>query len=89
MDLLAGPGNAYVAEAKRPLFGEVGIDLFAGPEFAPGLFDGSGASGGVALAIESLCPTESRPRFHGFVSPGKRCRRSRRSDIVLRKLLHR
>jgi len=31
VDLLAGPGNAYVAEAKRQLFGEVGIDLFAGP----------------------------------------------------------
>ncbi len=29
--LLTGPGNAYVAEAKRQLFGEVGIDLFAGP----------------------------------------------------------
>ncbi|WP_442481142.1 histidinol dehydrogenase [Streptomyces sanglieri] len=29
--ILAGPGNAYVAEAKRQLFGEVGIDLFAGP----------------------------------------------------------
>jgi sulfopropanediol 3-dehydrogenase len=31
VDQLAGPGNAYVAEAKRQLFGEVGIDLFAGP----------------------------------------------------------
>ena len=31
VNLLAGPGNAYVAEAKRTLFGEVGIDLFAGP----------------------------------------------------------
>ncbi|MGV9800207.1 histidinol dehydrogenase [Mycobacterium sp. NPDC003449] len=31
VDLLAGPGNAFVAEAKRQLFGEVGIDLFAGP----------------------------------------------------------
>ena len=31
VDLLAGPGNAYVAEAKRQVFGEVGIDLFAGP----------------------------------------------------------
>ena len=30
-DILAGPGNAYVAEAKRMLFGEVGIDVFAGP----------------------------------------------------------
>ncbi|MFW8594462.1 histidinol dehydrogenase [Cribrihabitans neustonicus] len=30
-DILAGPGNAYVAEAKRMLFGQVGIDMFAGP----------------------------------------------------------
>ncbi len=30
-ELIAGPGNAYVAEAKRQLFGEVGIDLLAGP----------------------------------------------------------
>ena len=28
-DILVGPGNAYVAEAKRQLFGEVGIDVFA------------------------------------------------------------
>lgn len=31
VDMLAGPGNAYVAEAKRLMFGQVGIDLFAGP----------------------------------------------------------
>ncbi|APW59796.1 histidinol dehydrogenase [Paludisphaera borealis] len=31
VDLLIGPGNPYVAEAKRQLFGRVGIDLFAGP----------------------------------------------------------
>jgi sulfopropanediol 3-dehydrogenase len=31
VDILTGPGNAFVAEAKRQLFGEVGIDLFAGP----------------------------------------------------------
>ncbi|WP_406432070.1 histidinol dehydrogenase [Streptomyces sp. NBC_00631] len=31
VNILAGPGNAFVAEAKRQLFGEVGIDLFAGP----------------------------------------------------------
>ncbi|MGR3461747.1 MAG: histidinol dehydrogenase [Roseovarius sp.] len=30
-DILVGPGNAYVAEAKRQLFGPVGIDMFAGP----------------------------------------------------------
>ncbi len=31
VDMLVGPGNAYVAEAKRQLFGRVGIDLMAGP----------------------------------------------------------
>lgn len=31
VDMLVGPGNSYVAEAKRQLFGRVGIDLFAGP----------------------------------------------------------
>lgn len=31
VDMLVGPGNAYVAEAKRQLFGDVGIDLLAGP----------------------------------------------------------
>ncbi|MFM1877435.1 MAG: histidinol dehydrogenase [Bacteroidota bacterium] len=31
VDMIVGPGNIYVAEAKRQLFGKVGIDLFAGP----------------------------------------------------------
>lgn len=31
VDFIAGPGNAFVAEAKRQLFGEIGIDLLAGP----------------------------------------------------------
>ena len=31
VDMIVGPGNAYVAEAKRQLFGRVGIDLLAGP----------------------------------------------------------
>ena len=31
VDMIVGPGNAYVVEAKRQLFGEVGIDLLAGP----------------------------------------------------------
>src|SRR5437773_4377074 len=31
VDFIAGPGNAYVVEAKRQLFGRVGIDLLAGP----------------------------------------------------------
>jgi len=31
VDMVAGPGNSYVAEAKRQLFGKIGIDLLAGP----------------------------------------------------------
>ena len=31
VDMIVGPGNAFVAEAKRQLYGRVGIDLFAGP----------------------------------------------------------
>src|SRR5215471_11875391 len=31
VDMVVGPGNSYVAEAKRQLFGRVGIDLLAGP----------------------------------------------------------
>ena len=31
VDFIAGPGNSFVAEAKRQLFGEIGIDLPAGP----------------------------------------------------------
>jgi sulfopropanediol 3-dehydrogenase len=30
-DIIVGPGNKFVAEAKRMLFGQVGIDVFAGP----------------------------------------------------------
>jgi sulfopropanediol 3-dehydrogenase len=39
--MLVGPGNAYVAEAKRQLFGEVGIDLLAGPTEILVIADGS------------------------------------------------
>lgn len=40
-DILVGPGNAFVAEAKRQLFGPVGIDMFAGPTDVMLLADGS------------------------------------------------
>jgi sulfopropanediol 3-dehydrogenase len=39
VDMLVGPGNAYVAEAKRQLFGRVGIDLLAGPTETPIIAD--------------------------------------------------
>ena len=41
VDVLAGPGNAFVAEAKRQLFGRVGIDLLAGPSEVGVIADGS------------------------------------------------
>jgi sulfopropanediol 3-dehydrogenase len=40
-DILVGPGNAYVAEAKRVLFGQVGIDMVAGPTDSLVLADGT------------------------------------------------
>ena len=40
-DILVGPGNQYVAEAKRMLFGQVGIDMFAGPTDSMVLADAS------------------------------------------------
>ena len=35
-DIIVGPGNKFVAEAKRMLFGKVGIDVFAGPSEVAG-----------------------------------------------------
>ncbi len=43
-DILIGPGNAYVAEAKRQLFGEVGIDMVAGPTDSLVIADGTADS---------------------------------------------
>jgi sulfopropanediol 3-dehydrogenase len=43
VDMLVGPGNAFVAEAKRQLYGRVGIDLIAGPTETLITADDSGA----------------------------------------------
>jgi histidinol dehydrogenase len=42
VDKIVGPGNAYVAEAKRRVFGTVGIDMVAGPSEVLIISDGSG-----------------------------------------------
>src|SRR3979409_2638124 len=47
VDMIVGPGNAYVAEAKRQLFGRVGLDLLAGPPRALVLAAGNAAGGAV------------------------------------------
>lgn len=59
VDMLAGPGNAYVAEAKRQLFGEVGIDLFAGPTEVLVIADGDADP--FIVAVDLLSQAEHGP----------------------------
>ena len=60
--MLVGPGNAYVAEAKRQLFGRVGIDLFAGPTETMIIAD--------ETVDGELCATELLGQAeHGYDSP--------------------
>ncbi len=62
VDMLVGPGNAYVAEAKRQLFGRVGIDLLAGPTETLVIADDS--CDGEMVATDLLGQAE-----HGPTSP--------------------
>ena len=62
VDMLVGPGNAYVAEAKRQLFGRVGIDLFAGPTETMVIAD--------ETVDAELCATDLLGQAeHGYNSP--------------------
>ncbi|MFZ7093913.1 histidinol dehydrogenase [Primorskyibacter sp. 2E233] len=61
-DVLCGPGNAYVAEAKRQLFGPVGIDMFAGPTDIAIVADASADPALVALDLAGQAE-------HGPTSP--------------------
>ncbi len=60
VDMLVGPGNAFVAEAKRQLFGRVGIDLFAGPTETLVICDEIGCDGELA-ATDLLGQAEHGP----------------------------
>lgn len=51
VDKIVGPGNAYVAEAKRRVFGTVGIDMVAGPSEVLIISDGSGHADWVAMDL--------------------------------------
>ena len=62
VDMLVGPGNMFVAEAKRQLFGRVGIDLFAGPTETLVIADDS--VDGELCAVDLLGQAE-----HGPTSP--------------------
>ena len=62
VDMLVGPGNAFVAEAKRELFGKVGIDLFAGPTETMVIADDT--------VDAELCATDLLGQAeHGYNSP--------------------
>ncbi len=61
-DILVGPGNQYVAEAKRILFGEIGIDMFAGPTDSMVLADETADAEIVAVDLVSQAE-------HGWNSP--------------------
>ncbi|KAE9622378.1 histidinol dehydrogenase, partial [Parasedimentitalea maritima] len=58
-DILVGPGNAYVAEAKRLLFGEVGIDVFAGPTESAIIADESADP--MTIAVDLVSQAEHGP----------------------------
>ena len=62
VDMLVGPGNAFVAEAKRQLYGRVGIDLFAGPTETMVIADDT--------VDAELCATDLLGQAeHGYDSP--------------------
>ena len=61
-DIIVGPGNAYVAEAKRMLFGQVGIDVFAGPTESAIIADDSADP--MTIAVDLTSQAE-----HGVDSP--------------------
>jgi sulfopropanediol 3-dehydrogenase len=63
VDMIVGPGNAFVAEAKRQLYGRVGIDLFAGPTETLVIADDT--ADGEMIAADLLGQGE-----HGPTSPG-------------------
>jgi len=53
VDKIVGPGNVYVAEAKRQVFGQVGIDMIAGPSEILVICDGSAPADWVAMDLFS------------------------------------
>lgn len=58
-DIIVGPGNAYVAEAKRLLFGRVGIDVFAGPTESAIIADDSADP--MTIAVDLVSQAEHGP----------------------------
>ena len=68
VDMLVGPGNAYVAEAKRQLYGRVGIDLFAGPTETLVIADET-VDGEICATDLPARPSTARPRRRSCSPP--------------------
>ena len=60
VDLIVGPGNRYVAEAKRQCYGQVGIDFFAGPSEVLILADSTGDAELIALDLLAQCEQDRK-----------------------------
>lgn len=100
VDKIVGPGNAYVASAKRQVFGTVGIDMVAGPSEILVISDGSGNPDWVAMDLFSqaehdeqaqailMCPDQA---FLDAVqaSMTRLVQEMPRKDIILTSLRHR
>jgi sulfopropanediol 3-dehydrogenase len=78
-DIIVGPGNKFVAEAKRALFGQVGIDVFAGPSEVAVIADDSADASIVASDLVGQAE-------HGHESPAWLFTTSRRlaDDVIAR-----
>lgn len=72
VDKIVGPGNAYVAEAKRQVFGEVGIDMVAGPSEILVIADGSTPADWAALDLFSQAEHDESAQAI-LLSPSTQC----------------
>ena len=62
VDLVVGPGNQYVTEAKRQVFGKVGIDFLAGPSECAVIADDSGRADYIAADLLAQCEHDPNAR---------------------------
>lgn len=65
VDMIVGPGNQYVTEAKRQCYGQVGIDFVAGPSEVLVIADGSGTP--EIVAADLLAQSEHDPNAKGML----------------------
>lgn len=65
VDMIVGPGNRFVTEAKRQCYGQIGIDFVAGPSEVLVIADGSGSSR--IIAADLLAQSEHDPNAKGIL----------------------